>query len=67
MPQFTISAYQEMYIEQIVEADNVREAADKFRNLVKNGEVVWEPSDADLDIAEVCDEDGDQYEMAEWE
>jgi hypothetical protein len=67
MPTFTITAYQEMYAERVVEAENAREAVVKFREKIERDEVTWEKSDEDLDVAFVRDEDGQELRIEEWE
>ena len=63
MPQFTITAYQEMVAEQIVEADSAREAVEKFHVMTASGAVNWRPSDEDLEISAVTDENGEETEV----
>ncbi len=57
MPRFTITAHQEMFAQQVVEADSAREAAENFEAMVEREEVAWEIGDEDLEI-EVQDEKG---------
>ena len=67
MPKFTIRAYQEMFTDQLVEADSPAEAVAKFRAMFARGEVsLWEPSAEDLDIQSVRDEnDEDRTDEAD--
>lgn len=72
MPTFTITAYQEMYTERVIEAENAREAVAKFRERIEQGllegdKADWEKSDEDLDIAFVRDEDDQELQIEEWE
>ncbi len=58
MPTYTIQAYQEMYAEVKITAEEPHEALDQFKILMSAGKIHWLPSDEDLDV-EVQDE-GDQ-------
>lgn len=51
MPNFTISAHQEMYADEQTEAGTLLEAVNKFRDRLRNGQVVWRPSDEDMDFS----------------
>ena len=56
MAHFTISAHQEMYAEETLEADTLLQAVDAFRDRLRSGHVAWRPSDEAMDFS-VSEED----------
>ena len=50
MAKFTISAYQEMFTNEHVEAEDFHEAILKFQAKLASGDVVWQPSAEDMDF-----------------
>jgi len=64
MPKFTITAHQEMFVHQVMEADTVREAVEKFEAMVDaREEIAWEIGDEDLEIMDVRDENDEEVEF----
>lgn len=57
MPTFIVSAYQEMVTTQTVDAASEEEAQPVFKDLCAEGKVIWQPSDEDVEIAEVIPQD----------
>jgi hypothetical protein len=53
MPIYTISAYQEMFAEHSLEANNEDEAELLFRKLAREEGVAWRKGDEDLEIADI--------------
>ncbi len=51
MTNFTISAHQEMYADEQIEAGTLLEAVNKFKDRLRNGQVVWSPSDEEMDFS----------------
>lgn len=49
MATYTISAYQEMFADEHIEADDPHEALLIFQTRCKNDEVAWKPSAEDMD------------------
>ena len=58
MPSYTIEAHQEMYSEVVIRADNAVEALAHFNTMMRDGKILWRPSDEELD-AKVCDAAGE--------
>lgn len=54
--KFTVSAHQEMFAHEQIEANTLREAIEKFKAKLRNDEVVWRPSDEDMDFT-ISEED----------
>ena len=50
MAKFIISAYQETYADEQIEADTLQEAITAFKAKVKNQEIVWRPSDENMEF-----------------
>jgi hypothetical protein len=50
MAHFNITAYQEMFTEQHVEAKDAQEAVLNFQAKLKRGGVVWQPSAEGMDF-----------------
>ena len=64
MPRFTVHAYQEMFVHQVVEAQTAREAAEKFKAMVAaREEIAWEIGDEDLEIMDVRDENDEEVDF----
>ncbi len=64
MPLFTVHAYQEMFVHQVMEADTAREAVEKFEAMVDaREEIAWEIGDEDLEIMDVRDENDEEVEF----